>query len=1293
CDAAIRTGRVDLCPAVGLTESRTRDFHISRPWLRNEYSLLSDIRSPVRWETAASGLTLSLVNGPVTKQRAAQLFPQMRHLLAGTRVGAVQLLCRGESAAALLEARLLQQLMLRRPPGCETVDFHNQLLPNASVELGLGGPRANTRLLDELREQIDNLRQDGFFSRAVQQWEPLAIGDTELLFREQQARWRTSMARLGALGAGLLVLLLVVLNRRTAGARRLARESELQYRTLADSGQALIWTSRPDKKCDYFNQPWLDFTGRPLERELGDGWAEGVHPEDLERCIEIYTRAFDRRERFSMDYRMRRHDGEFRWIQDDGTPRYDSQGIFLGYIGHCLDVTGRKRAEEALRTSEETHRALVTGLPDIVMRFDRDGRHLFVSENVRDAVPLEARQFIGKTHRELGSPEALCQSWGEAIRRVFDSGVPFETEYSFEGINGPVVHNWRLVPERDAQGAVRSVLSLSRDITAHRRAEENYQTLFREMMDGFALHEIICDAEGRPADYRFLAVNPAFERMTGMKAEDIIGRTVVEVMPGVERHWIETYGKVALTGEPAVFGDYSADLGKHFEVTAFRSAPHQFVCIFSDITEQKRAEEKLLQERGKREAVLADLFEGAPVAYHELDRDGVVRRVNAAECALLGYPADELLGRPAWDLVAAADREASRSAVVGKLSGTQPLAPVRRRYVRRDGTQVLLEIHDRLVRRETGEVRGLRSAFLDVTEVAQAEDRIARHLLDLEAARAAQEQNTAELARMVDELKAEKERAEAATRAKSEFLSSMSHEIRTPMNGVIGMTGLLLGTPLTAEQQGYAETVRGSGEALLGIINDILDFSKMEAGRLDLEIVPFDLYSALEDVLELLAVKAHEKKLELLLWYAPDAPREFLGDPGRIRQVVLNLVANAIKFTGRGHVLVEAGCEATPGGAASVRIAVHDTGIGIPAGLQGMLFQKFQQVDSSTTRKYGGTGLGLAISRQLVELMGGTMSLASQAGEGSSFSFEIILPPNPSPGAAPLPAVILDGVRVLVVDDHQISRFVITGMCSRWGMRAEEAASGDDALRMVAEAHAGGDPYRLICLDYMMPEMDGAETVRHLREAGQGVAPATILITSTDERGEVRRMAQAGSDACLVKPVREAALLDGVQRVLGNRESGVIAPMWTRRAPPPSPAPLSREILRFAGRRVLLVEDNIVNQKVGAGLLGKSGCRVDVAANGREALHMSALLPYELIFMDCQMPEMDGYQATGEIRKREGAAGHTPIIALTAGAMADDRERCLQAGMDGYLSKPVEVDQLWEVLDKYLGVRLGNGPA
>jgi len=720
----------------------------------------------------------------------------------------------------------------------------------------------------------------------------------------------------------------------------------------------------------------------------------------------------------------------------------------------------------------------------------------------------------------------------------------------------------------------------------------------------------------------------------------------------------------------------SSPFWAHLEATAVQAADGMpvFHVVVSDITKRKRAEERLAEERQQREDVLIDLFEGAPVAYHEFDMHGVLTRVNGALCALLGYQADEMLGRPVWDFVSAAEREVSRETVLRVLSGEEPLNVVRRRYVRRDGAELLLEIHARLIRNESGEVKCLRSALLDVTAAARDAELVRQYVMNLELSYELQERTNAELALA-------KDRAEAATQAKSEFLATMSHEIRTPMNGVIGMTGLLLATPLTDEQRSYAEIVRSSGEALLYVVNDILDFSKIEAGKLELEIGPFDLHHAIEDVLDMLTVKARDKKLELMLSYSVDAPREFLGDPSRIRQVLLNLLGNAIKFTDCGHVLVEVTCKAVSDGVVRTLIAVHDTGVGIPAERQGGLFQMFQQADSSTTRKYGGTGLGLAIAKQLVELMGGTISLTSEVGEGSSVAFEIPFQLGPHRERDARQDVKLHKLRALVVDDNQIGRFVTAQVCWHWAIRADEAASGEEAIQMAADAVVAGDPYQLMFVDHLMPGMDGLETAWRLREASRGCGPShrpgIVLVTAMGEPGAIRRAAEAGCDAFMVKPVRETTLLECVYTVLGKRRCGGRAS--AAQEPPAQVAPPV-----FSGRRVLVVEDNIVNQRVAAALLGKLGCIVDVAANGREALELAGEASYDLIVMDCQMPEMDGYEATGQIRRLEGAVRRTPIIALTAGVMSEDRERCLRAGMDGYLSKPLRAEQLREALGKYL---------
>ena len=1283
CDAAIRAGRVDMCPVMSLIESRTRDFHITRPWLRNDLCLLSDMRKPVRLETAASGLTLSLVNGPVTMQRAAQLFPKMRHLLANSRVGAVQLLCRGESDAALIEVRLLQQFMMHRPPGCEAVHFQNQLLRNAAVELGIGGPRVKAKLLDELREKIDDLRVDGFFGRVVEEWEPLAIGDTELLFREQQARWRMSMMRQGALGAGLMVLLLMMLNRRIAKARGVAREGEAKFRDLFDSAPVAYHELDRDGVIRRVNRAECVLLGYEAGEMLGRPVWEFIAEPDREASRNSVLRKLSGEQTLGpIQRRYVRRDGAEMWLEIHAILVRNATGATTGIRTALLDIGGRKRAEDALRESEQSYRRQFAANSSVMLLIDpADG--LIVDANAA------ALRFYGYPRERLLTmsitgintlPASEClqllasvvreqEKWFVLQHRLQDGSVR-DVEVSSSAIQS---------------GKSIVLHAIIHDITERKRAEAERDRTSR-MMD-LALEVGKAGTWSLNLETGELLWNEAYARLYGLGPDFIPTMDkYLELVHPEDRAFLKNDIQNSIRNPSRPFQNRFRVVlpsGVHWmerkgQVLSDSSGkPIHMIGITADVTEQKLGEDALRESEEKHRL----LIENSHDIIYTLNPDGIFTFVSPGWTRLLGHPVIQVIGKPFVPFVHPEDIVNCHRFLRRAIETGQREMGVEFRMGHLDGSWRWCSSSAGPFRDRAGTVVGVEGSISEITDRKRAEERANRYLSDLEEARDAQEKNAVELARMVEALGLEKERAEAATRAKSDFLASMSHEIRTPMNGVIGMTGLLLDTPLTAEQKGYAETVRGSGEALLGIINDILDFSKIEAGKLDLEIIPFDLHSALEDVVELLAAKAHEKKLELLLWYAPDAPREFLGDPGRIRQVALNLVGNAIKFTASGHVLLEV----ESSGVAGIRITVHDTGIGIPADRQGMLFQKFQQVDSSTTRKYGGTGLGLAIARQLVEMMGGTMSMASQVGEGSSFSFEIPLLPNPTPRTVELPAAELKDVRVLVVDDHQICRFATTQMCSRWGMRAEEAASGEEALRMVAAAQTAGDPYRMICLDLLMPEMDGAETARRLRETGPSGEQCAfdssdmgiILITSTDELGELRRAVAAGCDAGLVKPVRESALMDAIQRVIRQSVAGSkvhLTPELKRCFEP----------LRFTGRRVLLVEDNIVNQKVGQALLDKLGCRVEVATNGREALDMAAQLPYELIFMDCQMPTMDGYEATGEIRKLEGAIRHTPIIALTAGALTEDRERCLQAGMDGYLSKPVRPEQLREMLGKYL---------
>jgi len=758
--------------------------------------------------------------------------------------------------------------------------------------------------------------------------------------------------------------------------------------------------------------------------------------------------------------------------------------------------------------------------------------------------------------------------------------------------------------------------------TVLERGKKEWEATFDTIADLIFL----TDARGN-----IIRVNKAVNDKLSMGYKELVGKPLYEVL-GLKENGLPTDKTSEL--EFPIFKGY---FELFIRAARFEGLPPRDIYILHDITDRKNIEKEILRQKTYFEA----LVQNNPAAIVVLDTNESVVSCNPAFSQLFGYSSDEILGKN-LDSVIATEETIHEAAQFTQraLAGTFHAISQRRC---KDGTMVDVEI-------------------LGVPVVVGAEKAGALGIYH----------NITELVR------ARKE-AEAANSAKSEFLANMSHEIRTPMNGVMGMLELALETELNPEQHDYLTTSLHSAEALLALLNDILDFSKIEAKKLELEVIDVSLRNTIEDVASTLAKRANDAGLELACLVHPDVKSALRGDPSRLRQILINLAGNALKFTQQGEVVIRAELIAESQTHVTIHFSVQDTGIGIPPERQASIFDRFTQADGTTTRKYGGTGLGLAICKQLVEAMGGTIGVKSSAGIGSTFWFDITFEKQPPEkrGTSPLTIspVNLQGLHILGVDDNETNRMILSKMAESFGSRIETVSGGTKALEALQNAQRTGDPFRVVLLDMQMPGMDGEQTTRAIKSDPLIKNVKIVILTSIGQRGDAIHMEALGCSGYLLKPVRQQMLHEALVAILGRTDQG--------------PALVTRHILseqkRF-GLKVLLAEDNPINQKLVVILLRKAGFSVDTVDNGLQAVGKVREEPYSAVLMDVQMPEMDGFEATRRIREWEAEKQHLPIIAMTAHAMKGDREHCLEAGMDDYISKPIEPSVLIGVLERWVQI-------
>ena len=1148
------------------------------------------------------------------------------------------------------------------------------------------------------------------FKRQIEAHGSVTGFEAEVCCKDGRSIWASENARAVRDESGQVVCYegsMVDITARKQAETALAQEREL-LRTLVDHLPARIYFKDTAGRYLLNNQSHLESLGVPDQADTLGKTLFDFHPPDLAQGYNEWEQEVIRSGVAVLDKEepaQHRSNGERRWHLTSKVPLRDAQGQVTGLIGISHDITERKEMEAAVQRERALLRTLIDNLPDRIHFKDAEGRYQINNRAHLEWIGLTRQEdILGKTQFDFLSEEEAqkYRDWDLEIMRTGQAVLDQEECTRKSGPSGTEVLDkaeidqphaaeelrWRLVskiPLLDAQGQATGIVTISHDITRRKQLEAEAQrerTLLRTLIDHLPDAVYVKDVQGR----KTLANRADVANLGRTTEAEVLGQSDSMFFPPEVAAKFEADDQAVLTSgqplnKPEELITDTQGLPRWFLTSKLplRNADGQVIGLIGvsrDVTGRKQLETMAQRER----TLLRTLIDNLPDAIYAKDSLGRKTLANPADVRNMGRTTEtEVLGQSDFAFFPPESAAKFHAADLAVIESGQPVLNREESYTDAQGNPQWLLTSKLPLRDVDGKVVGLVGIGHDITERKQNEI-----LLQEQAATLLE--NNAQLEAAIARANHLAMQAELANQAKSEFLANMSHEIRTPMNGVIGMTGLLLDSELTSEQREFTEIVRSSGEALMSVINDILDFSKIEARKLDLEKLDFDLRTTLEAAADMIALRAQAKGLELTCLIEPEVPVQLQGDPGRLRQILVNLAGNAVKFTPKGEVAIHVSLEAEAGPSVTLRFAIKDTGIGIPPARLKALFGAFVQVDSSTTRQYGGTGLGLAISKQLAELMGGKIGVESVEGQGSTFWFTVVLTKQ-SPVRAQLPesGVALTGVKILVVDDHASNRLVVTSLLRNWGCRYAEAASGETAMAELRTAAQAGDPFRMALLDMCMPGMDGEGLARWIKIEPALQTTVLVLLTSLAQPGTPARLAELGFAGCLTKPLHQAALRSLLKRVL--------------EAAPPSAQPPEAfpEGLDFSSRltadqprrptaRILVAEDNQTNQAVALAILQRLGYRADAVANGQEAIAALQQIPYDLVLMDCQMPELDGYEASRRIRQPGSGvrSPNLPIIAMTANAMQGDREKCLRAGMNDYLPKPVQPAALMHAIKLWL---------